>query len=147
MKYSEAKQGRVFVIRLEDGDIIHEKIEAFAKEKNIRAAVLTIVGGIDKGSRLIVGPEDGRASKITPMELVLDDVYEVTGNGTIFPDDSGEPVLHMHIACGRENHSVTGCIRLGVKCWHVLEVMLIELTGNTATRQKDLATGFKLLCP
>lgn len=30
MKYSEAKQGRIFVIRLEDGDVIHEEIEKFA---------------------------------------------------------------------------------------------------------------------
>ena len=29
MKYSEAKQGRVFIIRLEDGDVLHESIEAF----------------------------------------------------------------------------------------------------------------------
>ena len=32
MKYSEAKQGRTFIIRLEDGDILHEKIEEFARE-------------------------------------------------------------------------------------------------------------------
>lgn len=29
MKYSEAKQGRIFVIRLEDGDIVHEELERF----------------------------------------------------------------------------------------------------------------------
>ena len=27
MKYSEAKPGRIFIIRLEDGEIIHEEIE------------------------------------------------------------------------------------------------------------------------
>jgi len=31
MKYSEAKQGHIFVIRLEDGDIIHEAVENFAR--------------------------------------------------------------------------------------------------------------------
>ncbi|NIT59971.1 MAG: DUF296 domain-containing protein, partial [Aliifodinibius sp.] len=31
MKYSEAKQGRIFVIRLEDGDIVHDEIERFAR--------------------------------------------------------------------------------------------------------------------
>ena len=36
MKYSQAKQGRVFVIRLEDGDVIHEEIEKFAREKGIK---------------------------------------------------------------------------------------------------------------
>ncbi|MBA3036272.1 MAG: DUF296 domain-containing protein, partial [Desulfobacterium sp.] len=30
MKYSEAKQGRIFVVRLEDGETVHEEIEKFA---------------------------------------------------------------------------------------------------------------------
>jgi len=55
MKFSEAKAGRVFVIRLEDGDILHEEIERFAAENEIRAATLTAVGGVDAGSCLIVG--------------------------------------------------------------------------------------------
>ena len=33
MKYSQAEQGRTFVIRLEDGDVLHEKIEQFARKQ------------------------------------------------------------------------------------------------------------------
>ena len=75
MKYSEAKQGRVFVLRLEDGDTVHEELERFAKEQGIRAAGLIIVGGADSGSMLIVGPEDGRSDAIAPMTTVLRDVH------------------------------------------------------------------------
>jgi len=57
MKYSEAKSGRVFVLRLEDGDVLHESIEAFARARGIRAAALIALGGADKGSTLVVGPE------------------------------------------------------------------------------------------
>ena len=49
MKYSEAKQGRIFIIRLEDGEILHETIEAFAAAKKIRAAALIVLGGADSG--------------------------------------------------------------------------------------------------
>lgn len=147
MKYSEAKQGRVFVIRLEDGDVIHEEIEGFAREKKIAAATLTAVGGADKGSKLIVGPEEARATMICPMTHILKDVHEATGTGTLFPDDDGNPLLHMHLACGRKEKTVTGCVREGVKVWHVMEVILTELTGSTATRRPDPATGFKLLIP
>lgn len=147
MKVSEAKTGRVFLIRLEDGDILHEEIEYFAAEKGIRAATLTAVGGVDAGSRLIVGPEEGRAEKIVPMEHVLDDAYEVTGAGTIFPDEEGAPILHMHLACGRGDKTVTGCVRCGVKVWHVLEIILTELSETQAARRPDAATGFNLLCP
>lgn len=147
MKYSEAKQGRVFVIRLEDGEILHEEIEKFAREKDIKAAFLISVGGADKGSALIVGPENGRSEKINPMSHVLNNVHEITGTGTLFPDDEGNPVLHMHAACGRNESTITGCVRAGVKVWHILEVILVELTGTNASRRPDPATGFKLLQP
>ena len=147
MKFSEAKTGRVFVIRLEDGDILHEEIERFSAEKGIRAATLSAVGGVDAGSRLIVGPEEGRSEKIVPMEHVLDNVCEVTGSGTVFPDEEGNPILHMHLACGRTDQTITGCVRRGVKVWHVLEIVLTELTGTDACRVYDLSTGFKLLNP
>ena len=38
MRYTEARPGRVFILRLEYGDIVHETIERFAVEHNIVAA-------------------------------------------------------------------------------------------------------------
>lgn len=147
MKFSEAKRGRVFIIRLEDGEIIHEEIERFAKEQSIAAAALIIIGGADADSRLVVGPQNGRAHSICPMEHTLENVYEITGTGTLFPDGKGNPVVHMHIACGRKKETVTGCIRKGVKVWHVMEIILYELTDTTAQRMLDSETGFELLSP
>jgi predicted DNA-binding protein with PD1-like motif len=147
MKYSQAKQGRIFVIRLEDGDIVHEAIESFAKEHAVKAATLVILGGADKGSRLVVGPEEDRSKPVIPMGLILEGVHEVAGVGTLFPDDEGNPVLHTHISCGRNGNTVTGCVRTGVKVWHVMEVVLFELVDSTGVRRPDEATGFKLLQP
>jgi predicted DNA-binding protein with PD1-like motif len=147
MRYSEARQGRTFVIRLDDGDIVHEEIERFAREKGIAAAALIILGGADGKSALVVGPEKARVSLVVPMEHRLSDVHEVAGTGTIFPDDEGNPILHMHMACGRMTSTVTGCIRQGVKVWHVMEVILLELVDTTATRALEPASGFKLLTP
>lgn len=147
MKYSQATLGRVFVVRLEDGDILHEQLEALALREEVRSAAVLVVGGADLGSRLITGPEDGRAAVINPMQTVLDNVHEAAGTGTIFPDDNGKPVLHLHMACGREDQTVTGCVRAGVKIWQVMEAVVIELTGCTAQRLLDPVTGFKLLQP
>jgi predicted DNA-binding protein with PD1-like motif len=147
MKHAEAKPGRVFVIRLEDGDILHESIERFAVDHGIGSASLIAVGGVDAGSRLVVGPQDGRAATIVPMEHVLDNVAEVAGVGTLFPDETGHPVLHMHLACGREDRTVTGCVRRGVKVWQVLELVLSELVDCPAVRRLDPVTGFALLQP
>ena len=147
MLYSEAKQGRTFIIRLEDGETVHETLEQFAVDRDIGAAAIIILGGADKGSKLVVGPQQSRTVPVTPMQHELHETHEVTGTGTIFPDDEGNPVLHLHMSCGREENTVTGCIREGVKVWHIMEVVLFEIIGTTATRRPDPEIGFKLLVP
>jgi len=147
MKYAQAGLGRIFIIRLEDGETVHTEIEKFSREHSIRAATVMIVGGADKDSRLITGPVRGREYPTIPVEHILKDVNEAAGVGTIFPDESGKPVLHLHMACGREASTVTGCIRSGVKVWHVMEVILIELTDCSPVRVHDSKTGFTLLDP
>jgi len=147
MKYETGKIGRVIVVRLEDGEIIHEQIERIARDEGIRCATVSGLGGIDVGSRLVVGPREPRNLPPEPQEIVLDNVYEATGNGTIAPGENGQPVLHMHLACGRMNSVVAGCIRRGVRVWHVFEVVITELEGVKARRVRDQVTGFELLEP
>jgi len=147
MKYATANWGRIFVIRLEDGEIVHEVLENFAREHSIKAAALVILGGADTGSRIVTGPEEGRSEIIVPMEHILENVHEVAGTGTLFPDEEGNPLLHMHMAFGRKTAALTGCVRAGVKVWQVMEVVLFELEGTGAVRRLDAATGFKLLDP
>ena len=145
MKYSEAKQGRIFIVRLEHGDIIHKSIETLAKKEDIKSAAVIILGGANVNSRLVVGPENGALKNINPMEYVLKGASEIAGVGTIFQDESGEPVLHMHIGAGRKDNSVTGCVRLGVETWLVAEAVIIELIDCRALRKTDADSGFKLL--
>ena len=148
MKSSQAQFGRIFVLRLEDGDVVHECIERFAADHGITHAALSLHGGADRGSVLVTGPREDRGPPpIAPQTTALDHVHEVVGTGTIFPDEKGAPILHVHLACGRGENTVTGCIRTGVKVWHVLEVVLTELVGSTARRLPDSATGFELLAP
>ena len=145
MKYSTARLGRVLVVRLEDGDVVHECIEEAARAEGIARAAVILVGGAAGGSRVVVGPEDGTSRPVTPMERVLHDVHEMAGAGTLFPDESGRPVLHVHAAFGRDDRVTAGCIRSGVTTWVVAEAIVIELTGNEAIRRVDPASGFELL--
>jgi predicted DNA-binding protein with PD1-like motif len=147
MKYSEARPGRVFVIRLEQGEVVHEVLERFAAEKNVRAATVLMVGAANKGSRLVVGPWDGDADPIVPLEHVLTKAHEMAAVGTLFPDEAGRPSLHVHTALGREGGATVGCIRLGVVVWLILEVVMVEIVGTGAKRVKDPVTGFDLLEP
>lgn len=145
MKFSECKPGRIFVLCLENGDIVHEEIEQFARDHSIAAASLVIIGGADTGSKLIVGPDQENEIPVTSLEYVLDNVHEIAGTGTLFPDEQGNPVLHMHMACGRNASTRTGCIRRGVKVWRIMEVVLFELVESKGKRELDPGTGFTLL--
>jgi predicted DNA-binding protein with PD1-like motif len=147
VKYSEARLGRVLVVRLEDGDIVNESIEAAARSAGVERAVVIFLGGVDRGSRLIVGPQDGAATPVVPMERVLGDVHEAAGVGTIFPDDAGRPRLHLHAALGRDDKAVAGCTRRGVVTWVVGEAVVVELTGSDAGRVRDAQREFDLLEP
>ena len=147
MKFSQAERGRVFVIRLEHEETVHEEIEQFARTHSITAGTLTVLGGAAPGSKFVVGPENSDDRPVNPMVHTISGVREVTGTGTLFPDEQGHPSLHMHMACGREAETITGCIRNGVRVWQVMEVVLIELVGSTARRVMDPDLGFNLLHP
>lgn len=147
MRHAEATIGRVFVIRLEDGDRLPEALEGFARAHDILRAVCFLIGGAAEGSRLVVGPERGDVLPPVPMVQALAGVHEMAGLGTIFPDAQGAPSLHLHAAFGRGADAKTGCIRPGIEVWKVGEVVLLEIMGSAAHRAKDPETGFSLLQP
>lgn len=145
MKYTEAVIGRVFILRLEHGDRMPHVIEELARQKNITAATVLFLGGADGGSKVVVGPEKGKAAKPIPVVRSLPDASEAVGVGTIFTNEAAVPKLHLHAAFGRAGATVTGCIREGVDIWHIGEVVIFELINNSAQRKIDPKTGFELL--
>ncbi len=137
--------GRFFVLRLRQGEILHETVESFAAEKGITNASVSAVGGADDRSEIVMGPRDGSARPIEPILHRLDGVHEMAGVGSIFPDEDSNPILHMHASFGRDGRSVTGCVRAEVRVWLVMEVLIQELLGGGATRVMDPESGFALL--
>lgn len=146
MQYSEAQAGRIFVLRLESGEIVHETIEAFAVEHNISQATVLFLGAAQKGSRMVSGPKSETVRPIPVNINILNAVHETFGVGTIFPNESGAPILHMHAGFGSKAQALTGCIREGVEIWNVGEVVIWELVGLNGVRATDPDTGFELLC-
>ena len=146
MKFSEGRVGRIFILRLEDGDKLPDTVESFAAKNHIASGMCILVGGIKGGGNIVVGPEEGSVPP-NPLLFELQGVHEIAGVGTIFPDDEGRPSLHMHAALGREGKTRAGCIRPGIETWEVGEVILLEITDTKAYRKKDERTGFQLLEP
>jgi predicted DNA-binding protein with PD1-like motif len=145
MQFSEAKMERVFVLRLHDGDRLPDVLESFAAEKNVSAALCFFLGGAKENSRVVVGPKDCYNLPPEPMVTLLNGVHEACGVGTIFTDEEGKPKLHMHTSFGRNENTITGCVRLGVEIWRIGEVVMLELAGVSAQRAVNKETGFEIL--
>lgn len=146
MKACEGRIGRVFVIRLEDGDVVPECIERFAEEKRVSVGQAILVGGIGGGD-VVVGPRRSDERPPKPMLLPIDGAHEVVGVGVLAPGEDGKPVLHIHAALGRAGQTLTGCLRHGVTTWLVGEVILYEILGADVLRIQDKQSGFELLEP
>ena len=144
MKATEGRIGRVFIIRLEDGDIMPDCVEHFCAEKNISVGQAIFVGGVGSG-QIVVGPRKSDVMPPEPMLLPIDGAHEIVAIGTIAPGDDRNPVLHMHAALGRSGGTMTGCIRPGVSTWLIGEVIIYEILGTKARRTKDEKSGFVLL--
>jgi uncharacterized protein len=145
LNYTEAKLGRIFILRLYHGEVLHETLESFAAEKKISSALCFFLGGAEDKSKVVVGPKNGDVLPPEPMVTLLKGVHEACGVGTIFVDEEGKPKLHMHASFGRNDNSVIGCVRMGVDVWRIGEVVILELSGGSAKRVKDKATGFEFL--
>ena len=146
MKACEGRIGRVFVIRLEDGDVVPECIERFARENDVSVGHVILVGGIGAGD-VVVGPRRSDERSPEPMLLPIDGAHEVAGVGVLAPGEDGKPVLHIHAALGRAGRTMTGCLRSGVATWLVCEVILYEILGADVKRIRDKQSGFELLEP
>ena len=80
-----------------------------------------------------------------PMTAELDGVHEIAAVGTIFANEAGQPILHLHAALGRDGRTITGCTRTGVEVWLVAEAIITEIVQTKARRV--LEHGLELLQP
>jgi predicted DNA-binding protein with PD1-like motif len=144
MKACEGQIGRVFMMRLDDGDVVPECIEHFAKENGVFVGHAILVGGIGAGD-VVVGPRRSEEMPPTPMLLPIDGAHEVLGVGVLAPGEDGKPTLHIHAALGRAGQTMTGCLRYGITTWLVGEVILYEILDADVARIMDERSGFELL--
>jgi hypothetical protein len=82
MQFTEGRMGRVFVLRLEDGERLNDTLEAFARQQGMAHGLAFYLGGSAAGSQVVVGPEAGRLDAIVPLIHKLSGSQEVMPPGT-----------------------------------------------------------------
>lgn len=142
MKYRVGRPGRIVVMRLEDHEDVIGNLVTVAKEENIRAAMVYLVGGMREGG-IVVGPEKDEFPP-APVWKKLGESHEVVGFGTIFWQDE-TPKVHFHGAFGKKDMVKVGCLRENSETFLVLEAVIVEIEGITAKREPDPVSGMVLL--
>lgn len=132
------------MIRLDDGDVLPDCLEEFARKKKISNGFVLLIGGIGSG-QIVVGPRRSEEMPPDPMLIPIDGAHEVAAVGVMALGEDGKVVLHIHGALGRSGQARTGCLRPGVSTWLVGEAIVYEIKGVNARRIKDKKSGFELL--
>ncbi len=146
MKAAEGRIGRVFILRLEEGDEVPGCIERHAQENGVTVGYAVFVGGVGSG-QIVSGPKDPDARPPDPNTIEIENAHEVAAMGILAPDENMKPVLHIHGSLGRKSKTVSGCFRGGVKTWLVGEVILYEVLGTGSQRLMDQESGMLFLEP
>ncbi|NYT04879.1 MAG: DUF296 domain-containing protein [Methanomicrobiales archaeon] len=141
MQYAECRIGRVFAVRIDDGEELHAALRTFFEEHRIAAATIQILGALRDGT-MVTGPLEA-VMPPTPHYEEVTGGWEVIGFGTVFPGGDG-PALHLHAAVGRGRESRAGCLRGEAHPYLVVEAVIMELDGIRAARKPDSRTGVVL---
>ncbi|MFO7761148.1 MAG: PPC domain-containing DNA-binding protein [Thermodesulfobacteriota bacterium] len=143
MEYREGKINRVFIIRFDDGEDCLQEIVNLSKKENVRNGWFQVIGGLREVD-LVTGPR----KPVIPPEPVwekMQDGRETLGCGSVFRDENNEPRIHLHSALGLHGDTLTGCLRQNSKVYLVMEVLLMEISGFTASRPWYPEGGFNRL--
>jgi predicted DNA-binding protein with PD1-like motif len=141
MQYAEGRPGRVFVMRVDNGEELLAAVRQFLVDKDVRSGTILFLGALMDG-KLVTGPEEPVIPPV-PMFIVVEGGWEIIGIGTIYPGENG-PSLHYHVSVGRAGHALTGCLREFANVYLVVEVIIIEFTGLPVVRRLDPGTGLHL---
>jgi predicted DNA-binding protein with PD1-like motif len=128
---------------LHEDDKVYDSIQKVAEKEGVSSAVVFVIGGVKNGA-VVAGPMDQDERPLKTIVKSFDDAREIAGIGTLFKNEVGEIKLHMHASIGKGSEPIVGCPRLGLDCWLVTEVIILELLGLNAVRAKE-SGGLELL--
>jgi predicted DNA-binding protein with PD1-like motif len=142
MQYSVGHIGRVVVVRLEDDEDLSSILGTLAEKEKIQSALFLVIGNLKEGS-LVSGAETENLP-IVPIWQHFTGNHEILGIGTIFQGED-QPKIHVHATLVHGDNLLAGCLREKSKVFLLSEIVVLELLGVEALREKDGRTGSHLL--
>jgi hypothetical protein len=144
MRYTEARLGRVFYVRVDHGEDLLETLQTFVTEKGIRSGIIQFLGAVEEG-RIVTGPRKPVLPPVPTYES-YEGGWELVGLATITPGPD-RPHLHYHASAGRGREALTGCLREKAATYIIVEAVVMEILGTRIERRFDPTTGLDLPLP
>jgi hypothetical protein len=141
MQYSEGQVGRVFTVRIDDGEDFIREIRRFVTAMNISSGMIHFLGAT-RSAKIVTGPKELTVPPSPRGEEIFGG-WELLGFATIYPGEEG-PSIHIHTAAGKGIRSLAGCLREKAEVYIVVEAIITEFVGVSAKRTLDEKTGVDL---
>lgn len=142
MKYRSGKIGKVVLARFDHGEPILPALSDLCSAEGILSGWFFLLGAVTKGS-MVTGPREAILPPV-PVWTSFPLPHEIVGMGSVAEKD-GAPSLHLHASLGRGNEPLTGCIRKEGEVYLVVEALILQVDGLSASRKPDDRTGLELL--
>jgi uncharacterized protein len=143
----EIRTGRLILTRVMPGDEVFSKLKEIAVTEGIeRAAVLSAIGSFEEV--VFRNLQDNISLPIQlekTTEFSLHGPFEVLSlEGNLFPLQ-GQPFFHLHCLLSDSKGQVTGGHLFSARAFSTLEILLAELQGSSAVKEKSGLTGLNEL--
>lgn len=127
-----------FLIQLQAGESVQEKLRLFALENQVKAGFITGIGAISDPE---LGYFDIHQKKY--LSIQLDGSYEVLSLNGNLSEHKGEPFFHIHVSLADKDFSVKGGHLFDAKVSVTLE-LIFQKTNIPLSRSLDDQTGLNL---
>lgn len=142
--FTTCENGRRFILKISQGENIHESLKRFAEEADIKNAILVsavgsvtnvVFRGIKTGAKL-------------PLSLHRTSIHELEGplellglTGNIFPDKNGEADAHLHTIVSKSSGEVYGGHLYEAKVFASCEIVVSEIIVSGVERHLSVTGG------
>ncbi len=118
------KVREVLVLRFEAGEELSEALTKALEEVNVKAGLISGIGGFSEGSVGVFDPEKGGYKEIDFDEFM--EVASLSGNVSL---KDGKPFYHIHVVLGNEKKVLAGHFIRG-KVEGTMEIFITVLDGE-----------------
>ena len=142
MHYKAGTIGKVLLARFDHGEPIVPALVDLCNKERVLSGWFFLFGALTAG-KMVTGPKEACLPP-EPVWTEFPKPHEIVGMGSV-ADMDGAPSIHLHSSLGRGKEVLTGCIRKDGEVFLVVEALVLQIAGVSASRKPDAKSGLELL--